>query len=201
MTKTCLMISWSIGGEKRREKGKKKKSCVQSLQSIKWITRQRRNLPCSLSSPILLAQSHATFFFDSRKKTENARRWRQRRFVHKRTSAFLAHTQSDEPVILTIFLSFIAAVKKVTQLSPVYRQNARVFFTLNDFPSSYAFCQLFFSVFRTFLFCASLTRKFFFMKTHGKLDKKIHDKKLKRFARILHSFFYNEKTHSSPVVA
>lgn len=64
-------------------------------------------------------------------------------------------------MIFTIFLSFNAAVKEVTQLPDcVYRQNAR-FFTLNDvlllhsillvfFSSSWVFCLLFYLLRRLF---------------------------------------------------
>lgn len=55
--------------------------------------------------------------------------------------AFAMHAHTVRAALFTIFLSFNAAVKKVTQLSPVYRHSAR-FLYIKRFDFFFAaFCQ------------------------------------------------------------
>lgn len=72
--------------------------------------------------------------------------------------AFAVHAHTVRAALFTIFLSFNAAVKKVTQLSPVYRHSAR-FLYIKRFDFFFAaFCQ-----FVVFFFVCFLCTRFFFL--------------------------------------
>jgi hypothetical protein len=80
---------------------------------------------------VSLHNSHAVvvFVFFRQTKNENATPKKTKK-LYTKEEPLAMHTQPYNPIIFTIFLSFNAAVKKVAQLLPVYRQNARVFFLL-----------------------------------------------------------------------
>lgn len=103
--RNCLMISWLI------EKN--------SRLSQRW-----KDFPFfTICIYAVFRQSKEFMKMQSKEK----KRWTQKKNIRLATTNFSA-ASTHSLIIFTIFLSFNAAVKKVTQLLPVYRQNARFFY-------------------------------------------------------------------------
>lgn len=82
---------------------------------------------------ILLAHSYATFFSTAEKKKRKCS-VKTKKICTQKNLSCLSRTQPDsEPVIFTIFLSFNAAVIKVTQLLPSLSAERASFFYIKRF--------------------------------------------------------------------
>lgn len=129
MSRSCLMISWFVEGKKVSQSLHlnilKDQLCIQSQHSSNESPDEEEILILFLSrARLFFANLTCNFVFDNQKQKCSASKTKK---ICTQKKNLCLRTHSNNPIIFTIFLSFNAAVKKVTQLLPVYRQNARVF--------------------------------------------------------------------------